>query len=55
MLRVLRLPDFDRASAIGDWWSLSRYRSFAELLIDAEEDRLVRAVLVGMLAESLRD
>jgi hypothetical protein len=53
MLRVLRLPDFDRASAIGEWWSLPRYRSFADLLIDAEEDKATRAVLVGMLAESL--
>jgi hypothetical protein len=29
-------------------------RTFAELLIDAEEDRYVRAVLVGMLREADR-
>jgi hypothetical protein len=29
-------------------------RTFAELLIDCEEDRVLRAVLVGMLRESER-
>jgi hypothetical protein len=27
-------------------------RTFAELLIDCEEDRILRAVLVGMLKEA---
>jgi magnesium chelatase family protein len=54
MLRVLMLPDFDRAQAIGDWWSLPRYRSFAELLIDCEEDRATRALVVTMLRERER-
>jgi hypothetical protein len=30
----------------------SATRAFAELLIDCEEDRILRAVLVGMLRET---
>jgi hypothetical protein len=45
LLHVLMLSDFARANAISDLWTL------AELLIDAEEDKYVRALLVGMLRE----
>ena len=44
------LPDFDRTDAIGAYWGPPT-RTFAELLIDCEEDQVPRAVLVGMLRE----
>jgi hypothetical protein len=41
--------DFQRAERIGEFWSYPRRRAFAERLIHCEEDRTLRAVLVGML------
>jgi hypothetical protein len=53
LLHVLMLPDFDRADRIGEFWGYPESRAFAELLIDCE-DRILRAVLVGMLPEAER-
>ena len=52
LLHVLMLPDFEWVDRIGEYWSYPESRTFAELLIDCEEDRVRRAVLVGMLREA---
>jgi hypothetical protein len=54
LLHVLMLPDFDRAGIIGEYWGNPHTRTFGELLIDLEEDRYARAVVVGMLRETER-
>jgi hypothetical protein len=37
------LPDFERADRIGEFWSYPESRAFAELLIDCEKGRTLRA------------
>jgi hypothetical protein len=56
LLHVLRhrLPDFDRADAIGTFWGQPETRTFGELLIDLEEDKAARAIVFGLLAEMER-
>jgi hypothetical protein len=39
---------------VGSYYGNPATRSFAELLIDCEDDRTLRAVLVGMLREGDR-
>ena len=48
------LPDLERTERIGEFWSYPKSRTFAELLIECEVDRTLRAVLVGMLREADR-
>jgi hypothetical protein len=40
------LPYFERPDAIGSYRGNPKTRTFAELLIDCEEDRMLLAVLV---------
>jgi hypothetical protein len=54
LLHVLTMPDYERVDRIGEFFGNPQTRSFAELLIDAEEDPVLRALLVGMLRESDR-
>jgi hypothetical protein len=51
LLHVLMLPDLDRVDRIGEFWSYPESRTFAELLIDLEEDKAARAVVFGLLRE----
>jgi hypothetical protein len=55
LLHVLMLPDLERADRIGEFWGYPESRAFAVLLIDCEEDRIIRTLLVGMLWEMHRD
>ena len=54
LLHVLTLSDFDRAGRIGEFYANPKTRTFAELLIDCEEDPAARAFVVGVLREAGR-
>ncbi|MET1010919.1 MAG: hypothetical protein ABWY83_00935 [Actinomycetota bacterium] len=47
-------PLFDRADRIDESSGYPESRTFAELFNDCEEDRILRAMLVGMLREADR-
>jgi hypothetical protein len=54
LLRVLMLPDLERAERIGEFWGYPQSRAFAELLIDREEDRTLRACSSGCCGSAAR-
>lgn len=54
LLEVLTADEGTRALEIGTLYQLQVAPSTAELLIDAEADPVLRAVLVGMLREAGR-
>jgi hypothetical protein len=45
-------PISSERTASASFWGYPQSRAFAELLIDCEEDRMLRAVPVGMLRET---
>jgi hypothetical protein len=54
LIHVIRLPDFECADRIGEFWGHPKTRTFGELLIDLEEDRSLKAVTWGLLREMER-
>jgi hypothetical protein len=51
LLRVLTADDSTRADVIGDLHATGLVPAIVELLIDAEEEPALRAMLVGFLRE----
>lgn len=51
LFSVLRMPTWERADVIGKIYGSGRLREFSELLMDLEEDRYARTVVMGILAE----
>ena len=41
LLHVLILPDFERSDRIGEFWSYTQSRTFAALLMDLEEAKVL--------------
>jgi len=44
LLHIPGLPDLDCAERIGEFWSYPQSRTFAELLIESEEDRTLLTI-----------
>ncbi len=55
LLGVLRLPSRERGETIGTLYRSGLAKQLSELLMDLEEDRVARTVVVGLLAEIARE
>jgi len=55
ILNALTLPNDERAASIGVIYQDERTRPVAEVLIDLEEDRALRAAVVGELRRLTRE
>jgi hypothetical protein len=49
LLRVLELPDEDRAAQIGAFYAQSRLLNLAKLVMDLEDDPVARAFVITEL------
>lgn len=54
ILRILSLPDNQRAERIGELYTDSRLKSLAELLMDIELDKSLRVIVTTELREMER-
>jgi hypothetical protein len=51
LLNILRMPTWERADVIGKLYGSGQARQLSELLMDLEDDRYTRTVVMGILAE----
>jgi hypothetical protein len=51
LLSVLRMPTWERADVIGKLYGSGQARQLSELLMDLEDDRYARTVVMGILVE----
>jgi hypothetical protein len=51
LLSVMRMPTWERADVIGKLYGSGRAKQLSELLMDLEDDRYARTVVMGLLAE----
>jgi hypothetical protein len=51
LLGILRMPSWERADVIGKLYGSGRAKQLSEFLMDLEDDRYARTVVMGILAE----
>jgi hypothetical protein len=55
LLRLLLLPDSDRADVVAKIWASEQAAGLSELLMDLQDDRFARILVMGVLAEMQRE